>query len=177
MANFYPTKGLSFFIRAVPYVQSVFPESSFVIVGDGQLRPELERLTAELGLNRWVLFLGQRDDVPQILPLFDVFVLPSVKEGLPFALLEALGAARPVVATTVGGVPEVILDGQTGFLVPASDPEALGRAIIALLQNPQQAHAMGEAGRKRVQEHFSVEHMVTDTEEAYRNLLARKGVF
>ena len=94
VANFYPTKGLPFFIRAIPHVRDVFPKTSFVIVGDGQQKSGLERLTAELGLNACVLLLGQRDDVPQILPLFDVFVLPSVKEGLPYALLEAMAAAR-----------------------------------------------------------------------------------
>ena len=176
VANFYPTKGLPFFIRAIPYVRDEFPEACFVIVGDGQQRPELERLTAELDLNSCVLFLGQRDDVPQILPLFDVFVLPSVKEGLPYALLEAMAAAKPVVATAVGGVPEVVVDGQTGLLVPPRDPEALAQAIITLLRNPGRARAMGEAGRQRVLEHFTVERMVAETERVYQALLVRKGL-
>jgi glycosyltransferase involved in cell wall biosynthesis len=176
VANFYPTKGLPFFIQAIPYVRDVFPETNFVIVGDGRQRSELERLTTELGLDSCLFFLGQRDDVSQILPLFDVFVLPSVKEGLPYALLEAMAAARPVVATAVGGVPEVIMDGQTGLLVPPKDPEALAQAIITFLRNPERARAMGEAGRKRVLEHFTVERMVAETERVYQELLAQKGL-
>ena len=176
VANFYPIKGLQFFIKAAEQVKRTFPEGEFVIAGDGQQRPELERLTAELGLDSCVLFLGQRDDVPQILPLFDVFVLPSVKEGLPYALLEAMAAAKPVVATAVGGVPEVVVDGQTGLLVPPRDPEALAQAIITLLRNPGRARAMGEAGRKRVLEHFTVERMVAETERVYQALLVRKGL-
>ena len=176
VANFYPIKGLQFFIRAAERVKDVFPGTKFVVVGDGLLRPELERLTAELGLDSCVLFLGQRDDVPQILPLFDVFVLPSVKEGLPYALLEAMAAAKPVVATAVGGVPEVVVDGQTGLLVPPRDPEALAQAIITLLRNPGRARAMGEAGRQRVLEHFTVERMVAETERVYQALLVRKGL-
>jgi len=176
VANFYPIKGLQFFIEAAEQVKHIFPEVKFIIVGDGEQRPELEKLRSALGLNSYVLFLGQRDDVPKILPLFDVFVLPSVKEGLPYALLEAMAAARPVVATTVGGVPEVVVDGQTGLLVPPGNPEALARAIIALLQDPERAHAMGQAGRKRVLEHFTVERMVAETERVYQELLARKGL-
>jgi len=174
VANFYVTKGLPYFLRATAHVKEAFPEAKFALVGDGERRRELEALTNELNLNSSVLFLGQRNDVPELLPLFDVFVLPSVKEGLPFALLEAMAAARPIVATAVGGVPELILDGQTGLLVPPKDPQALAEAIISLLRNPRMATAMGVAARQRVLDHFTVDRMITETEQIYHRLLAKK---
>lgn len=174
VANFYVTKGLRYFIQAAARVREVFPEARFVIVGDGERRRELEVLTAQLSLNSSVLFLGQRNDVPELLPLFDVFVLSSVKEGFPFALLEAMAAARPIVATTVGGIPEVIKDGESGLLVPPRDPEALAQAIVTLLSDGDKAQRMGLAARERVLTHFTLERMLSETEQLYQQLLVKK---
>jgi len=174
VANFYVTKGLPYFLQAAAHVREVFPEAKFALVGDGERRRELVALTNELNLDSSVLFLGQRNDVPELLPLFDVFVLSSVKEGLPFALLEAMAAARPIVATTVGGIPEVIINGETGLLVPPRDPEALAKAIITLLSDRDRAQRMGLAARERVLAHFTLERMMEETEQLYQQLLARK---
>jgi glycosyltransferase involved in cell wall biosynthesis/O-antigen ligase len=174
VANFYATKGLPYFLQAAAHVREAFPEARFTLVGDGERRCDLEALASELNLDSSVLFLGQRNDVPELLPLFDVFVLPSVKEGLPFALLEAMAAARPIVATTVGGVPEMITDGETGLLVPPQDPDALAKAIIALLTDRDKAQRMGLAARERVLAHFTLERMLEETEQLYQQLLARK---
>jgi glycosyltransferase involved in cell wall biosynthesis len=174
VAHFYPIKGLQFVIRAAALVGQGYPETGFVIVGDGEQRLELEHLVKRLGLDSHVAFLGQRDDVSEILPLFDVFVLPSVKEGLPFALLEAMAAARPIVASAVGGIPEVITDGETGLLVPPRDPEALAKAISTMLTDRGKAQQMGLAARERVLASFTVTRMLEQTEQLYWQLLARK---
>jgi len=174
VANFYPIKGLHYFIEGAALVKQVMPEVRLAIVGDGEQWRELRNLARQLDLDPETLFLGHRDDVPELLPLFDVFVLSSVAEGLPFALLEAMAAARPVVATAVGGVPELILDGQTGLLVPPKDPQALAEAVISLLKNSSRARAMGLAARQRVLSHFTVDRMIAETEQIYRRLLAKK---
>jgi len=174
VANFYPIKGLRYFIEGAALVKQVMPEVRFAIVGDGEQRVELRNLARQLDLDPEILFLGHRDNVPELLSFFNVFVLSSVAEGLPFALLEAMAAARPVVATTVGGVPELILDGQTGLLVPSKDPQALAEAVISLLKNPSRAEAMGVAARQRVLSHFTVDRMIAETEQIYRRLLAKK---
>jgi glycosyltransferase involved in cell wall biosynthesis len=174
VANFYVTKGLPYFLAAAARVKAAFPEAKFALVGDGERRRELEALANELNLDSSILFLGQRNDVPELLPLFDVFVLPSVKEGLPFALLEAMAAARPIVASSVGGIPEAITNGETGLLVPPRDPEALARAIVTLLSDRNRAQQMGLAARERVLAHFTLERMLKETEQLYQQLLARK---
>jgi glycosyltransferase involved in cell wall biosynthesis len=176
VANFYPTKGLPFLIKAVPEIQKVFPQTRVVLVGDGKLKPELERLASKLGVSDSIIFTGQREDVSEILSVLDIFVLPSVKEGLPYALLEAMAARKPVVATAVGGVPEAVVDGETGFLVPAANPEALASSVIKLLQNPELARGMGEAGHRRVLTYFTVERMVMETKDIYRRILKEKGI-
>jgi glycosyltransferase involved in cell wall biosynthesis len=136
----------------------------------------MEAKAKAMQLSEDVIFTGIRQDVPNILGLLDVFVLPSLWEGLPIALLEAMAAGLPVVATAVGGTPEVVVEGETGFLVPPRDPEALAEAILRLLREPDLRRRMGEAGRKRVAEHFSVEQMVQKTEALYEHLLAEKGL-
>ena len=174
VANFYPIKGLRYFIEGAALVKQIMPEVRFAIVGDGEQRVELRTLARRLDLDPEMLFLGHRDDVLELLSLFNVFVLPSVTEGLPFALLEAMAAAKPVVATAVGGVPELIMDGQTGLLVPPRDPQALAEAIISLLRDPERAKAMGMAARQRVLSHFTVDRMIIKTEQIYRRLLSKK---
>jgi glycosyltransferase involved in cell wall biosynthesis len=123
-----------------------------------------------------VVFAGHRTDVPEILQALDIFVLPSNWEGLPNAVLEAMAAGLPVVATRVGGVPEVVVEGQTGILVPPRDPNALADALLTLLRDPNLRRRMGQAGRQRVQEYFSVDQMVSKTETLYEQLLSEKGL-
>jgi glycosyltransferase involved in cell wall biosynthesis len=126
-----------------------------VIFGDGPLRGPLERRVAALGLDDRVRLPGFRDDLDRLLPWADVVVLPSLTEGLPNVALEAAAAAVPVVATAVGGTPEVVVSGRTGFLVPASDPNALAVRATELLGNEGLARAIGTFGRQWVEEHFS----------------------
>ena len=112
----------------------------------------------------------------KLLNFTGLFVLPSLWEGMPNAVLEAMAAAKPVVATRVGGVPELVVDGETGILVPPEDSEALARAIADLLQNTEKAESMGNAGMMRVQEHFSLTEMVARTDRLYRKLLKTKEI-
>jgi glycosyltransferase involved in cell wall biosynthesis len=175
VGRFVPPKGYSHLLDALHTANAQYPGVRSLLVGDGPLRAAMETKAEALGLLENVIFTGTRRDIPEILALLNVFVLPSLWEGLPIALLEAMAAGLPVVATAVGGTPEVVIDGVTGFLVPPRDPEALADAILRLLRDPDLRQRMGEAGRARVTEHFSVEQMVRKTEALYEQLLAEKG--
>ena len=130
------------------------------MVGDGPLRSALSDTARALHLNGAVTFLGNRRDIPELLRVFDLFVLSSVKEGLPIVLLEAMAAGLPVVATAVDGNPELVVHQETGLLVPPRDAEALAEAICDLLEHPEKAQRMGRRGQERVRQHFSFEKMV-----------------
>lgn len=168
-------KGLDALIAAAPAVLQACPDCRFVVAGDGPLRAALEQQAAALGVRERVSFLGERADVPRLLAAFDVFVLPSVSEGMPITILEAMDAARPVVATKVGGVAELVSDGRTGLLVPPRDPPALGGALIRLLRDPPLRRAMGDQGRERVVAHFSAGAMAASTDLLFRDLLLAGG--
>ena len=144
-------------------------EPALVLVGDGDERPRLERRAAELGIADRVRFLGERADVERLLPLFDVFVLSSRDEGIPNALLEAMAAGRPAVATAVGGTPEVLEDGRTGWLVPPGDPPALAAALATALVDRDEAARRGAAARREVLERRSIDAMARAHEAFYRN--------
>ena len=137
------------------------------IIGDGPLRQDVERLIRELDLWDSVTLLGDRDDIPDQLKTFDLFVLPSLTEGISNTILEAMATGLPVIATNVGGNPELVCDGQTGSLVPPADPEAMAQAIIRYLDQPEMRIAHGLAGRKRAVESFSMASMVEAYEELY----------
>jgi glycosyltransferase involved in cell wall biosynthesis len=143
-----------------------------LIVGDGVERQRLTALATERGVGAQVLFAGMREDVPRILAAIDLFVLASGSEGQPNAILEAMAAARPVVATDVGGVRELVVHGETGLLVPAGDPAALAAAIGALQDDPATAKAFGEAGARRAASRFGRERMVAEYEAVYQMLAA-----
>jgi glycosyltransferase involved in cell wall biosynthesis len=144
------------------------------IVGDGERRDELERLSADLGLGNAVRFHGLQADVRPFLAGVDAFVLSSVSEGIALTLLEAMAAALPVVATDVGGNREVVIPGETGFLVPARDPAAMARALITLLGDPARAASFGAAGRARVASEFTLDATVAAYESLYLELLDRR---
>ena len=141
-----------------------------LIVGQGSLRKELERQAQALGLAGETVFLGWRKDIETVLALTDVFVLTSIREGLPNVVLEAMAAGKPVVASRVGGTPEVVVDGVTGFIISPRDASACAEAICCLLDNRVKAAAMGERGRARVLEMFTHARMVRQTEEVYFHL-------
>lgn len=173
IARLAPQKGVTYFLRAASLLKDY--QVNFIVVGDGPLREQLERETVELGLQDRVTFAGQRDNIPAVLPVFDIFVLPSVTEGLPLTILEAMATARPVVATTVGGIPEVIQEGKNGLLVAPRDPEALAVALAGLLAERERAARMGAAGKSLVQERFTVASMVEKTVNLYLSVLEEKG--
>ncbi|MBI3948855.1 MAG: glycosyltransferase [Acidobacteria bacterium] len=169
-----PQKAHHIFLEAAALVKKSCERIKFIIVGDGELRQELERRAQQLGLNEEVLFTGYCRDVPRLLSVFDIFVLSSEFEGLPLSILEAMAAGRPIVATRVDGVPEAVVEGETGLLVPPRDPAALATAILKLFQNPPLAQAMGQAGRRRVEAMFAQDRMVAQTEQLYSRALEEK---
>jgi len=166
-----PMKGIGDYLKAVALLAGRFEAVRFVIVGDGASRRELEEEARRLGIAGRVVFTGMRLDVAAILSQAAVSVAPSLSEGLSNVVLESMAAGVPVVATRVGGTPEIIGDGVTGLLVPPCDAPALADAIGRLLGNRALAERLGEAGRARAVDHFSMEHMVRLTEELYRALL------
>ena len=143
------------------------PRVFFVIAGEGELREMLEARARALGLAGRVIFAGFRTDLDRLVPSFDVFCLSSHMEGLGTSLLDAMAFARPIVATTAGGIPEAVEDGQTGLLVPPRDPRALAEALTVLLTDEGRARALGAAGRQRFLARFSAAHMVEETLKIY----------
>lgn len=154
-------------LRAFATLRSWRFDIDLVLAGDGPCRVSLERLARELGVAPYVRFLGFRTDIRQVLDAFEVFVLSSLTEGIALTLLEAMAAARPVVATRVGGNPEVVVDGITGHLVPPQHPWAMAEALRAILANPELGRRLGAAGRARVETHFSLARMVRDYAHLY----------
>lgn len=163
-----PVKGVDFLIRALAQVD----DARLTVIGDGPERAALEALANDLGVTGQVFWAGHRCDVESLLPAFDLFVQPSLHEGMPNTVLEAQACGLPVVATAVGGTPEVVVDGVTGLLVPPRDPTALAKAMTVLLRNSDLRRKMGRAGRDRIAQHFSVERMVEQTQALYERLLS-----
>ena len=176
VARLVPIKAHEVFLRAARLVLETHPTSRFLVVGDGERRAALEVLTAELGLGAYVRFLGWRRDLERIYADSTVVALTSRNEGSPVSLIEAMAAGRPVVATRVGGVPDLVADGVTGRLVPPDDPAALADALAALLRDPERRRALGAAGRARVVPAFAAARLVEDVDALYTELLRRKGV-
>ncbi len=167
-------KGLDVFLEAAAEVLVSRPETRFVIVGSGPDRAALESLSDTLGIASNVALLGERSDVTNLLSAMDLFVLSSPEEGMPNVVLEAMAAGLPVVATGVGGTPEVVADGKTGLLVPPGDPPRLAGAITTMLADPDRMRMMGREGLRRVRECFRIETMVERTEELYEEVLSEK---
>lgn len=173
VARLVPIKAHEIFLRAAVALSRRVPGSRFVIVGDGERRADLETLAQRLGLGDRVRFLGWRPDLPRVYVDLDVVVLASRNEGSPVSLIEAMAAARPVVATRVGGVPDIVEHGREGLLVPSDDAEALARAIEAVVTAADRGRKMGEAGRTRVYPAFTAQRLVADIDRLYTGLLAR----
>ena len=171
MGRLVPVKGLEAFLKAARIIRGRKDNVKFLIVGDGPLKETLQALARHYGLERDVLFLGHRDDRYDILAMMDVLVLSSLSEGIPMVLLEALALARPVVATRVGGIPEVIEDRVTGWLVQSGREEELADACMALMDDYDLAERFGLAGQQRVRERFSVRSMAEKVADVYRSLL------
>jgi len=160
-------KGLKYLFRAAASILERGEIVQFLIVGNGPLKDHFIQQSQLLGIERHVSFLGFREDIPHILAVIDVLVLPSLREGLPLTILEAMRAGKPIIATNVGGIPEAIIDAETGILVPPRDSKRLGDAICYLLQNPLKSKQMGEKGKRRARRYFDVERMVKEYERLY----------
>ncbi len=167
-------KGHPYFIEAAQRILKVHPKVRFLIVGQEPKGKTIVRRVRELKLEKKILVTGFRPDVPQVLAALDIFTMPSLREALGTALLEALAMKKPVIATRVGGIPEVIIHNQTGLLVPPADSKALARAILELLENKEKAERLGRNGRKLIEEKFSQETMIGKIEDLYRELLKKR---
>ena len=166
-----PEKGMAVLIESVRWLRQRFSTVECVIIGDGGEQATLLDRIRGLGLEHCVHLIGFRQDVPALLAILDVVVIPSFEEGIPQSLTQALAMERPVVASAVGGVPEVVQDGLSGLLVPPRNPEILAQKIACLLSDPIAATRMGKIGRQVIHERFSMEHMLTQTESVYRQLM------
>jgi glycosyltransferase involved in cell wall biosynthesis len=176
VANLRAEKGHDVLIDASALVLQRFPEARFEIVGAGPLRGKLvERARAREVLHAFA-FLGHRDDVGDRLAAADVFVLPSRSDALPNAVLEAMAAGLPVVASAVGGILELIVDGRTGVLVPPGDPASLAARLCELMADPSRAERLGGAARQEVRAHYSFDRMVAEFDRLYVHQLAARGV-
>lgn len=164
-------------LQAFARVSPRYPDAILLIAGQGSLRPVLEVLADKLGLGERVRFLGLRRDVPGLMNAADAYVMSSAWEGMPLVLLEASAAGLPIVATDVGGNREVVVDGESGFLAPPQNPDALAGSMLQMMALPDaERRRMGEAGRKHIMEHYSLEHIVDTWGALYSDLLRKKGL-
>jgi L-malate glycosyltransferase len=175
VANLLPVKGHDVLLEAAVRVVAYFPRVKFVLVGAGGCRSDLEARARSLSIEKQVLFLGSRQDVPQLLSGMEISVLPSLAEGFSNAILESMAAGLPVVATDVGGNREAVMEGETGFIVPPKDPDVLADRLIRLLEDSSLAQRMGRAGRQRIELCFTLDRMVRETEEFYGEILSPRG--
>lgn len=160
------------FLRAGRRIVDARPDARLLIVGDGPLREELEALADELALGDRVVFAGMRADVDEMLRIIDVVVLSSFTiECLPFAVLEAMGAGLPSVCTAIGGLPELIEDDETGYLVPPRDPRGLAEAVLRVVADDARREAMGDAARRRLEQHFTLDRSVAETERVLAEVI------
>jgi L-malate glycosyltransferase len=164
-------KGQTYLLDAMPLVMRAVPDAHLVILGEGELRASLERQVKDLHLERAVRMPGFREDVLSLMKSADVFVMSSVTEGLGSAVLDAMAMGLPVVGTRAGGIPEAVVDGETGFLVPPREPGALAAALVQLLKAPLLRARYGHAGQARVAAHFGVDALVDGTIAVYRDIL------
>ena len=174
VGRIFPIKNHQLFLESAARIAKRESNVRFVIVGDGVLRSDIEAYAENLALRDQVIFTGWRRDLPRIYADLDALVISSNNEGTPVSAIEAMASGCPVVATRVGGLPDIVRNGETGYLVPAKQPQALATAILKLIANPQTAEQMGQSGRLSVRETFSVNRLVCDTEDLYKELLISK---
>ena len=174
VSRFMPEKDPLTFVQAAGLIAAAVPEARFLIVGDGPLRNTLEVEAARLGISQRCVFTGFRADRAGLIQAMDVLVLSSLYEGCANVILEAMALAKPVVATHVGGNPELVEEDRTGFLVPVRDPQAMAKAVVVLLRDLPRARGMGQAGQRRIENDFSIEQMIGRTEALYQQLLNSK---
>jgi len=174
VARLIPTKGHLFLLDSLARLRERAPEARVVIAGDGEIRPAVEARIRDLGLESQVMFLGERNDMPVILAALDVFCLPSETEGMPVTVLEAMAASLPIVASDVGGIPQLIEDGASGMLFPISNLARLDELLLEVRRDPARARGMGRMARARVERDFSLERVLKDYEELYAEAITSK---
>ncbi len=175
VAKLWEGKGHKTILESVKIINERIPRVRFIFVGEGYLRKELEDYAGRLGIREQVIFAGFVKNISEITAIFDVALLASFFEGMGRVLLEAMALGKPVVATRVGGIVDVVEDGETGILVRPGDPGDLARAIITLLEDENLARRMGEAGKERVDSRFTARTMVREIEKVYEELLRKRG--
>ncbi len=176
VAHLSPEKGHRTLLEAAARIVSKVPDVHFVFVGRGELMSELDEMIQELGIQNHVLLTGFRSDSEALMKRFDIFCLPSLSEGLSSAILVAMASRLPVIATQVGGIPELVIDGETGIVVPPNDPDQLAEALCKVLGSCELRQRMGQAGRQRIEESFTLERKLQETESLYSHLLAAAGI-
>ena len=172
-------KGYEYLIDAIPDIVSQYEKVRFLIVGpviDSLLHDKIKKKVCQMGIGKYITFLGYRDDVPEILQNADLFVMPSVKEAFPLSLLEAMAAGMPVVATKCGGPEEIVIDGETGYLVPSCCGNALKDAILTLLKEKDRAEQMGKNGKRRVEENFGLNTFIERWQKLYEEIEEDKSI-
>jgi glycosyltransferase involved in cell wall biosynthesis len=177
VARLHRQKGIATLLEAAPRLFAAAPGARVVVVGEGPLGRKLRKKVSRQGLEEKFFFLGERKDAAELLSLFDVFVLPSLWEGLPFVLIEAASLGKPIVAAAVDGITEVVEDGKTGLLVPPENPGALADAIIGLLQDRQRAARLAASAKSIIPPRFPLRRMIEQTQNLYLDLWHRKSQF
>jgi glycosyltransferase involved in cell wall biosynthesis len=171
-----PAKAYDPFLEAARRLTATNSRMKFLMVGDGSLRADLEARARDLGLEGSVLFLGSRTDIPELLAAMDLYLITSAREGLPISLIEAMLAARPIVSTAVGGIPEALTDGETGLLVESGNAGAITGAVSGLMGQPERREAMGRAAREQALLRYSPAGVLEKLDRLYAGLLERKGI-
>jgi len=174
LGRIFPIKNHYLFLESAARVVEEESNVRFVIVGDGVLRSNIETYAQNLGIRDQVIFTGWRRDLPRIYADLDLLVVSSNNEGTPVSAIEAMASSCPVVATRVGGIPDIVQNHETGYLVPPKQPQALASAILELIRDSKKAEQMGQCGQQFVKRKFSVDRLVSDTENLYEELLASK---
>lgn len=165
-------KGIQFVLEALPQILQEAPDTYYLIIGDGKYRHTLEELARSSKIAERVRFAGFRTDIPALLALGDIFILPTLDDALPTVLMEAMAARKPLIASNVGGVPEILQDGINGILVPPGDPQAIGEACVELLTDRELIEAYTAAGFEIVQKNFNIDTQVAKLEQTYQELIA-----
>lgn len=176
VGRIFPIKNHRLFLDAAANVLDRGTDVRFVIVGDGRLRGSMAAYAGTLGIADRVIFTGWRKDLPRIYADLDLLVVSSDNEGTPVSAIEAMASARPVVATRVGGLPDIVTEGETGFLVPPRDANALADAVFRVIGDPEMSSRMGRAARTIALDRFTTQRLISDVQNLYEELLAQKGI-
>jgi glycosyltransferase involved in cell wall biosynthesis len=170
-----PVKGPEFLVKAAKYMISKYPDAYFIFTGDGPLENGLRRKALEMGISDNVIFLGWRDDVAKIISIYDIFVLPSLNEGMGRVLAEAMALGKPIVASNIGGIPDLVIHGKNGFLVPPKNPKELVKYIQVLIEDKDKRVKMGLKG-KEISLNFGAKSMIERIASLYEELLIQKNI-